>query len=37
MKLDKKYKSNNEEHKKIMFAIIKDLFSSKIKSKIALK
>lgn len=37
MTINKKFKSNNEEHKKMMFLIIKDLFSSEIKSKIAFK
>lgn len=37
MNLNKKISSNNEEHKKIMFLIIKDLFSSDIKSQITFK
>jgi len=37
MNLNKKISSNNEEHKKIMFLIIKDLFFSDIKSQIAFK
>lgn len=37
MTINKKIASNNTEHKKMMFLVLKELFSSNIKSKIAFK
>lgn len=34
---NKKIKSNNDEHRKIMFKVLKDIFQSNVRSKIAFK